>query len=299
MSDLEDGWLADWLDASAEAEAELAGYKDRLEAAWGTGQMSWPKVELSLELFVRYLVSVLPEVPTEPLCWEDLFICAACAHGTSNAHEAFLARFSGDMKQGVALVRMPADHQEDALQQVSLRLLVKDGDREARLRSYRGKGPLGKWVQVAATRVALNVLRREKRYRRQDDEELILALSDSVDPELADLQEMYRPIVRRAVESAFGALIPSDRDILRRYVVQRLTLSELAGHLAVSVTTAHRRLRTVRERLHALIRDFLSNDEGMSPSECASVIRLAESGFHLSVGRLLADDPSRVVEEPG
>ena len=153
-------------------------------------------------------------------------------------------------------------------------------------------------MKVASTRIALNSLRREKRYKRQDDEDLIHALSDSVDPELQELRDLYRPLVKRSVEAAFAALIPSDRELLRSYIIERLTLTELAKNLQVGVTTAHRRLRAVRERLAKLTRRFVTEDRDMSPSECASVIRLAESGFHLSVDRLLAGDGGKDREGP-
>ncbi len=97
-----------------------------------------------------------------------------------------------------------------------------------------------------ATRTCLNRLRSQRRRPEQPSDAIMLALADL--PDAAELSG-----ARALLGRLFGAEPTSSRVIAMLHYVDGMTLEETAAEVGLSVSGVRKRLRTLRERLGALI----------------------------------------------
>jgi len=273
-------------------EAEPAVLRHALVEAWEAGRAAWPGVVLSAATFVERLTPLLrgdrdPTSELSGLRGEDLYLCFACLTGVEGAVAAFETHFMYQAREAVTRVRMADHYREEITQRLRARLLVGTSAKPPRIASYRGQGPLGRWIRVAATRLALNMVRDERQDRRCSDSLLMEMPQDANFRELEEIKRLHQPQLKEALTASFASLTASDRDLLREYVYGGLTVAALGVTLGVDASTVSRRLKRIRELLLENTRAYLTTDLGLRPSECDSVIRLAQSGLHVSVERLL------------
>ena len=212
----------------------------------------------------------------------DVVLAQACVLGDATALREFEARLGPEID--VALTRLGLEHGEagDVKSRVLEKLLAPPS---TKLAQYEGQGPLASWVKAVTTREALS-LRRTKARRR----DLLDAAGDAltpVDPELAFLKRHYRDAFRLAFGTTVDELSAEDRLLLRYRFVDGLTLPQLAAACGVHRATAARRLATLRERLFAGTRAQLSERLDVPADELASIFRLIQSNFDVSMRGLL------------
>lgn len=213
---------------------------------------------------------------------QDVALATACVLGDASALREFEARLGPEID--VALHRLGLDHGEagDVKSRVLEKLLAPPS---TKLEQYAGQGPLASWVKAVAAREALSLRRTTARRR-----DLLDAAGDAltpVDPELAFLKRHYRDAFRAAFGATVDELTAEERLLLRYRFVDGLTLPQLAAACGVHRATAARRLAALRERLFAGTRAQLSARLDVPPDELASIFRLIQSNFDVSMARLL------------
>ena len=100
------------------------------------------------------------------------------------------------------------------------------------------------------------------------------------------LRERYREQVRAAIAAAFAALTERQRNVLRQYYIDGLTIDQLAALYHVDRATTARWVIGARTGVLDGTRDRLRAVLGVSSDEVESILRLVRSELDLSL-RLL------------
>jgi RNA polymerase sigma-70 factor (ECF subfamily) len=235
----------------------------------------YPGVAVSLREFEDWAggrATATPERRT------DLYLAFACSRGDPAALAALDAQVMP--RVAASLTRFgDADFGKDVCQQVRERLLIATGAETPRISEYRGQGPLFKFVQVVAVRLALNLLETSpnRNWVRDDGAVLDAPARGAEDPELALMKAKYRGDFKAAFAAAMAQLEDEPRTALRLHYLDGLTLADLGQLYGWSVPTASRRVAAARARVLEATRRLLGERLKLSPAELDSVLRLIES----------------------
>jgi RNA polymerase sigma-70 factor (ECF subfamily) len=273
-------------DEKACATAELG---DSVAAFCDRGRSAWPDLGLSDEAFCQYLGARLAADDLKecdsPVAG-DLFLACACLVGVPGASDQLLRSHRAAIQAALSHMLGSAD-QEEILQRIWESFLVaKDGEHPPRLALYKGRGPLRAFLRVAAIRLAISLLRRNRPVAAVDDEIQRLA-DDGDNPEMKYLKTLYRDEFRRSFATALATLPAAQQLLLRLDVVDELTIDEAALVYGRSRTTTGRHLLEARRAVAQETLNDLQTRLGLPPSEMDSVARLVRSQLDLSVNRLL------------
>jgi RNA polymerase sigma-70 factor (ECF subfamily) len=227
----------------------------------------------------------MPDPDDDPHRDERALATAALA-GDPAAQRAIDQLIRAEAERAVIALRQPAWLVDEVHQELAQRLLVGD---QPRLASYAGQSALGRWLGVAATRTALNLIRsRKPQVALDDDDDAIVAAI--ADPDVALMRERYRDEVSAAVRAAFEALENArDRNLLRLYYFERVGVVELGQMYRVHASTVSRWLAALREHIVADTQFRLAERLGLAGhyDDLASVIRALRSDLDLTLSRLL------------
>lgn len=277
--------------ALAEALAADAAPWAALDDAWLLASEAW-SVELPFEVFAAYLGARVPAdgdlTALARVAVADLMLACACVHDVPGAHARLREQHLADVRRGIGRQPDPATADE-LVHEVFSHLLVSDHERPPRIANYTGRGPLGRWINVVARRLALDRVRSTGRAAEAAPDEGGIAAAYG-DPELAAMKQGTRDAFRAALEQAAAELQPRERNMLRYAFVHQLGIGEIAGIYRVSRSTAQRHLTAIREGLASRVRerlcDMLRVDATTLESELA--------GMHSAVGVTL----SRILKNP-
>ncbi len=215
----------------------------------------------------------------------DLLLACACLAGDTAALAALERDFIALVPTYIARTSSDPELVDEVRQRVRQRLLVGD-TASPRLLDYAGRGPLGAWIRVMATRIALDLL--QQRAGAPDTEELALEQAAlGAGPELGLIKTRCRVAVKECFSAAFSALAGADRTLLRYSLLDGLTVNEIAAATRAHRTTVMRQLARVREGLISDVRRRLIERLGVDNAEAEEVVGLVRSGLDLSLSRLL------------
>lgn len=275
------------------AERPAASELDEpLAALWRRARAAFPELQVGPEAYVAHLARRLPAdhpltVGLSVVHAEDLYLALGCGLGDAAALSAFDRIHAEDLRLAIARVRGSAPNADDVKQHVQQRLFVGSPGTPPKILDYSGQGRLTSWYRVALVRAMLDEQRRIQGEPETDDDERILGIaSPERDPELAYLREKYSHEFRLAFEEGAKALDAEDRNALRAFYSQGLTVDQLATMLGIHRATAARRVASARERLLANTRRNLMVKLQLSRAELESVMRLIQSGLSVSVHRI-------------
>lgn len=216
----------------------------------------------------------------------DLFLACACGDGDRAAIEVLEDQVMGPTRASLRRLDTRPEFIDDVMQELRAKLLLPP---EPRILRYGGRGPLLAWIRVAASRIAIDLLRsgRDDVLREARDPDKL----EQVDfgPEVQLLRAAYRESFQGAVSAALAGLSAKDRNLLRRHLVERMTLDEMAGPYGVHPATVARRLMALREQIAAGVRDHLAirhRSEGGSTS-LESMAQAIRSEVDVSLAPLL------------
>jgi RNA polymerase sigma-70 factor (ECF subfamily) len=249
--------------------------------------------------FARFLAEKLaadadPVDALGELRLEELYLCCACLAGSDAAVAELDRRFIMDSARALGRFGQSSQSRDEALQLAREKLFA---GAPPKLAQYSGRGALGGWIRVVVVRTALNSQRSEKRHVPRDDDLLATRIAeDTDDPELQVMKAQYADTLAQAVAGAFRRLTSEQRNLLRLYVIDQLSLAELGKLHSVDASTISRWLTKIRARLLEEAQSELLQRHALRPSECASVMRLVRSDLHLSIARLLQTEPAGTVE---
>jgi RNA polymerase sigma-70 factor (ECF subfamily) len=251
---------------------------------------AWPKIDVDLAAFVRFLAERAGDQPTESLRVPDLYLVFACLAGHPAAVAELDAMCAEEIERARPRVGYLSHDAEDIAQRVKERLLVGSGA-PPKLVEYAGTGSLQAWLRVTLTRALLNVATRESR-EVPEDLPFFEALADGVaGPEAELLRASCRAELRQSLEAAAQKLSDRERALLRFAFRDRKTVEQIGAVYGVHGATASRWVQKARQTLVTAVRDDLRARLKISDTEAASVLRGALSQIETSLHRILRTNP--------
>jgi RNA polymerase sigma-70 factor (ECF subfamily) len=284
--------------AAAPAAGDDPGLGEAVAALLARARAAWPDLAVPADVFLDYVGERLPPEELGPaglarLHVEDLYLACGCVRGDRAAlaafERSFMARISAYLGRSDAL---PA-FTDEVKQTLRARLLVGDADVRPRLARYAGRGPLGAWLWMSATRVAIDLRRASG--QAENDTRLALLADRTVppDPELAHLKQRYKPVFREAFREVLGALPHTDGALLRLHFLEGLTTEQLGTLLGVSRWTAGREVARVCRHVLKETRRLMATRLDLSTGQLDSLMRLLRSELSVGVAEVLGADPDR------
>jgi RNA polymerase sigma-70 factor (ECF subfamily) len=256
------------------------------QAAFAKARAELPGVDLSWGRFADHVASIAGSEPLPTTHATDIYLACACAGSDRTAIGLLEQRYLAPVRGSIARYHASPDFVDEVLQELRGKLLLPPSPRIAR---YGGRGPLGAWVRVAASRVAIDLLRTQEPAAPGDAQPEALADAD-LGPEVQILREVYREAFQESLKAALAALSPKDRNLLRRHLVEHMTLEEIAGPYGVHPATIARRLQAIRDEIAESVRGALAarHLEQGGRSTLDSLARAIRSEVYVSLSPLLA-----------
>jgi RNA polymerase sigma-70 factor (ECF subfamily) len=204
----------------------------------------------------------------------------------------FEARFGPTISSAASRLNSERWFVQETSQLLYQKLMVASHGNAARILEYSGRGPMQGWVRVAATRMAID-LRRKERGCEPGGEDLLEDLAPGRDPELDAIQARHAGDLEVAFRAAFESLNARERTVLRMYAIDGLDIGRIGAVYRVHRATVARWIARARDTLvnesHRLLADRL----GATASEVDSLVRLVRSEIRVNlVDVLMPDEPS-------
>lgn len=257
-----------------------------LATLYERGRNAHPGLALPAATFQRFLQGLADLTSAqsfEKLVIEDLYLACACAEGTPGGVARFESLYGAVIKRSVARTLTNPKDREEAVQKARQILLAGD---KAKIAQYRGKGPLEHWVSVAVIRIAVSTGRAETAERRLR-QKLVAQTIGPENPESRFIRAQLKEAVERAIAGALEGLDPSDRLLLRLFLVGGMSASAISRTLGVNHTTIGRRMERIREQLLRRIARSLKQAK-LGPEDLPSIIRIISGSVDISISRLLS-----------
>jgi RNA polymerase sigma-70 factor (ECF subfamily) len=267
---------------AARALGEPAAAEVALVAACRDAAAAWPDVVVAPAELVAALVDKLAAAPLAAIAVAELHLAVACARGDAVAIAAFERDYLAVIPVALAGMRLPAATIDDVRAAVRDKLLVGDPPRVV---EYAGQGRLRGLVQVTATRLAIDGVRREARETALPEHDTLAAVGDV---ELSLIKAQYRDAFVAGFTAAVAELSSRDRNLLRLHLLGGVTLEQLARMYGVHRATVVRWLAGARDALHAATRAQVAARIGASREDLDEMFALVQSRVELSLERMLA-----------
>ena len=220
-----------------------------------------------------------------------MVLACACLLGDRGGLRAFERDVMEGVGAAIARIETRPDAVDDVKQQLRTRLLTGP---DAKLRDYRGSGPLVAWVNVSAIRTALNLRRSANRKQRRETPSedgddplanLVLAV-DTLDVELELLKSRFRQAFSGAIRAACRELSERDRALLKMQLLDGHGIDVVAKLYDVHRSTAARWMHRAREALQSGARARLQADLRMNTVDAQLVERLLYTQVSVSFSGL-------------
>jgi RNA polymerase sigma-70 factor (ECF subfamily) len=222
---------------------------------------------------------------------DELALATACAAGDAEAIAIVEERYLRDLDRALARFQGGSGLVYEVKQRLRHKLFVGDGD-GPKISTFSGRGDLGRWIRVAATREAIGLLRKGKKEIPMEETALANALTASQgDAELAYLKRLYAAEFKRAFERAIAALDPKERTVLKYHVLDGLNIDQIGAVYGVHRATIARWIANARDTLLVRTREILMDNIEVDRAEFDSIMRLIQSQLDVSLSRLLREDP--------
>ncbi len=270
----------------------------RLGALLTEAHRTWPRVKVADDLFWEFLARRMPpdrdllEVLDELKC-VDLYLACACLEGDDRAARAFERAYFPVLDRALAGVCGRTGQADDVKQSVYQKVFVGEEGRDAAIHKYDGVGDLRAWVRVTAVRMALNLKRDGKRERPLSPDILVTLPKGGPGPEEDYLKRVYSDAFKRAFGRALAALDHKQRNLLRYYYLDGLTVEQIGTIYRVHKATISRRLAEIRELLLTETRNSLIRELDVDRSEFDSIMRLIQSRMDVSIVRFLKPEEEK------
>jgi RNA polymerase sigma-70 factor (ECF subfamily) len=253
-----------------------------VERILAEGRAAWPAVVIEPAALRESLAGRELGDP-ERLSAAELYLAVACARGDAAALAAFDQRYLSQVPRFVSRIDSAPSFADELKQTVRALLFVGAGLGEApKILTYSGRGPLEGWVRVVTIHAALKL--------KKDDGRLVPGAepaehepSPGADPEIGYLKAHYRQEFEQALERGVKALAVEERNTLRLYFLDGLSVVQIGAIQQVHASTVSRRLATARKALLVEVQKALREQLKVSPSELESVLRLLQSQMDVSL----------------
>ncbi len=254
-----------------------------LDDQYAAARAAWPAIHVSQDRYVAELArrinarsSELPEKVLATMPAADLCLAIACADNDASALAAFRDAFIPSLRQALQKLTLGPALVDETIQRVLVMLFV-----DGQIQSYGGKGTLRSWVRSIGVRTGRRLAGVEQDTGSEDDlADLPAAVAD---PELELLRARYGEQVKDAFAAAFAQLTERERNVLRQYHIDGLTIDQLAGLYQVNRATTARWVASARLAIVTKTRNLLVERFGIAMTEVDSIIRLVRSQLAVSV----------------
>nr|WP_255216340.1 sigma-70 family RNA polymerase sigma factor [Pseudenhygromyxa sp. WMMC2535] len=216
----------------------------------------------------------------------DLYLALRCAAHDPEALARLEARCIEPLGGVIGRVDPSPDFIDDIKQRVRTKLLVAEGERPARIRSYAGRGPIDAWVRIVAIREATSEKRRSQPWSDSDSGSLDVEAS-LTSPELGLVKEQYRVEFEQAFSAAMAGLSPEQRNLLRHHYLHGLSFDQIGGIYSLHRSSVARRIDKARKTLLAETRRGLAARLATNRDEFDRLFALIASRIDLSIERHL------------
>jgi RNA polymerase sigma-70 factor (ECF subfamily) len=267
--------------SDSDLEQVLAEQYREAAAAWPTFTLSFERYREHVDMRVRARADEPQDRVIRTMPAADLYLAAACADGDAAALSAFRDALVPAMRQALGKLGMSPAVIDETIQHVMVSVFVGDG-RPPQIGEYGGRGTLRSWLRTIAVRTGRRLLGLEAA-AASSDEELAELPAAVAGPELELLRTRYQSQVKRAFAAAFAALGERERNVLRQYYIDGLTIDQLAALYQVNRATTARWVAGARLAVVAETREHLISEFGIADAEVDSIIRLVRSQLDVSV----------------
>jgi RNA polymerase sigma-70 factor (ECF subfamily) len=225
---------------------------DELATAVAAARRAWPTVDVEDAIFVVYLRERLPDdadaMPAlRRLHVADLYLACACVRGLPAALALFERERIAPAVRAAARVGQAPASVADLRQRLHAWLF--DATRP-RIRDYAGRGPLGGWLRVAASRLALEAHRPAEASPAPP--------IAGAEPDVDALRFRDGDEVLCALERALAGLPATDRELLRLHYVEGVAAAHIGERHGCDAATAATRVAAARSRVLAETRRELA-----------------------------------------
>jgi RNA polymerase sigma-70 factor (ECF subfamily) len=267
--------------------ADQDSLRRTLEQGLSQAHAANPEISGDLPEFMQYLAERLtPDGPVldelASLYFGDLYLAWALVRGDHKALVRFDREYIAKVKGFInkALLPPPGELEQALL----TKLLVAVAGEKPKIVAYSGRGPLGAWVRMIATRLALDLRRRAPAALGSDGSDVPEVSSD---PELDYLKQRYAGIFNSALEEALSALNDRDATLLKLSFIDGISAGAIGTMYGVSSRTVQRWVADIREMVRARTSEVLRNNLSLSGKEVESLLGLMQSRLHVSLHRVL------------
>ncbi len=273
-------------------EDSMEAVGDRLSEVFAAALDAWPGVKLDEDLFLAFLARRVgadrePLEALEVLKTDDLYLACACLEGDAKAARAFEEAYFPVLNRALAGICGRTGQADDVKQSVYQKVFSGAEDKPAAIHKYDGVGDLRAWVRVTAVRMALNLKRDGKRERPLSPDILVTLPKDGPGPEEDYLKRIYSDAFKKAFGKALAGLDHKQRNLLRYYYIDGLTVEQIGKIYRVHKATISRRLGEIRELLLTETRNALVRELDVGRTEFDSIMRLIQSRMDVSIVRFL------------
>lgn len=273
--------------------ADYDGLEHKLASLVETGIARLPHKPVSDTAFVDRIADALLAndgpatlAQLERIQAADLYLACALAAKDHRAVELSESELMTAVRQSAGRVDSTRSFVDEVSQRVRDRLLVGDGETPPAITQYRGSGPLGRWVRVVASRIALDIKRADAK-TSDDSEDALAQLPAPNDPELEVIWRTCAAEYKAALNAAFAGLSKRDRNLMRQRYIDDLNIDALGRIYRVNPSTAFRWLKQVEQKLASATRSALMEKLAISESQVHSMERMVVSQLQLSLVRML------------
>jgi len=273
--------------------AQLAAFEDLdlvLDDQLADGRATWPMVTLDDDGYLRHLVHAVRARASESaervvrtMPATDLYLAAACVAGDPRAIEAFRAALLPPIRDVLARLGAPPAIVDETEQRVLEMLFVAA---RPQIATYSGRGRLRSWARSIGVRTGRRLMGTAAGVGGDDLDRMPAAVDD---PEIELLRTQYSGRFRDAFVAALAGLTDRQRNLLRQYHIDELTIDQLGTLYRVNRATAARWVIGARAALLEATRSRLASELSISATEVDSIIRLVRSRIDVSIRELLAD----------
>jgi len=269
---------------------ELAALEPMFEALVEQGRRAWPEIAMAGASLAKQLAQHIPREASvvdvlAAIHAEDFYLATACLAGDRAAIAAFEAQFLSRVPAIVRRVTKTPTATDELLQQIRVAILTATGG-APRLAQYSGRGPLHGWVRTVALNAALMAARpkRENVHASRDVAERGDLLGGPGGLETRLVKQRHLPQFQQALDGALAMLAPRERNLLRAYYVDEMSIDRLGVRFRVHRATAARWLSAAREKLLGETRKKLGELVDVTPSEFDSLATAIKSQLSISFG---------------
>ncbi len=250
-------------------------------------QVELPAVRVPLDAFVAR-AKALPHA-LEPSLATDLYLAVACEGADPVAIAAFEERYAPLITRTAARLGALGLSGNEFKQVLRVQLFVSEQGRAPHIASYSGRGPLGGWLRVVATRLAMQFIETGRKREARHTTEFASLESLAVEelPDGAVAKREVRGALQRAIDVGSRAIGAEARALLRQYYVHGVGVDGVAKLLGVHRSNASRAVARARASFVNEVRACLSNDFGYLGAELESVVGLMRSDLELSLRGVL------------